>query len=186
MMSEGTKYCMIIGAMLMFFSIPASAQRTISGQSALGLSARYNGTSVGAEAFYSQYTLNGYWNVGITGDLYATPLSTGDKMSYMDVAAAGGYMFRLVGTRNRAFNLYAGVGVFAGVEWIDPASRLPKHIVTGLPTVQFLYGVYMRMGVECFLGTRVALTLSGVLPVNFSSKITMLHYGGEAGIKILL
>lgn len=172
--------------LLLVIAYPASAQRTLSGQSAFGLSARYNGTSAGAEAFYSQYTLGGYWLVGIGGDLYDAPLSTGIRLDYTHMGLKGGYAFRLAGTRSRSVNLYGGGGTFIGVELMDPAGKQPKYIDIGLPSVAFLYGIYARVALEVFLGTRVAFTLSGEMPLNFSSKITMLHWGASFGIKILL
>lgn len=176
----------IVTAVLLITALPASAQRTISGQPALGLSARYNGSSVGAEAFFSQYTLSGFWDAGLTGDHYTVPVSTGLMLDYAHVAARGGYAFRIVGTRNRCLSFYGGGGIFAGVEWLDPAKSIPSYIDLGMPSVQFLYGIYARVMLEVFLGTRVALTFSGSVPVNFSSKISMLHYGGEFGLKIML
>jgi len=141
MMSKGTKYCMIIGAMLMFFSIPASAQRTISGQSALGLSARYNGTSVGAEAFYEMYTLNGYWQAGLQGNQYRDLLSNGNSLEYMHALAQGGYLFRLVGTRSRSLSLYGGAGVQLGVEILDVWHRLPRYMDIDRSRYGFIYGL---------------------------------------------
>lgn len=187
MMVNAKQHIGLLTLILLLVAVhPASAQRTLSGQSALGLSARYNGTSVGAEAFFSQYTLNGYWQAGITGDLFDVPLSAGVEMDYLDVSLKGGYAYRLTGARSRSVNLYGGGGVFAGVEWMDPEIKLPGYIDIGLPSVVFLYGIYARAMVEVFMGTRMALTLSGEVPVNFSSKITMLHWGVLAGIKILL
>ena len=125
-----TKYIWIISLALLFFSLlPASAQRTISGQPSLGLSARYNGSSVGAEAFYSQYTLSGFWEAGLSGDKYMARLSIGHNLDYMDIAAKGGYSFRLVGTRSRSLSLYAGGGAFIGVEWLDVKSSVPIWII---------------------------------------------------------
>ena len=182
-----TKYIWIISLALLFFSLlPASAQRTISGQPSLGLSARYNGSSVGAEAFYSQYTLSGFWEAGLSGDKYMARLSIGHNLDYMDIAAKGGYSFRLVGTRSRSLSLYAGGGAFIGVEWLDPTNKIPAYIDLRMSKVQFLYGLYARAMLEVFLGTHVALTFSGSMPVNFSSKINMLHYGGEFGLKTML
>ncbi len=53
----------------------ASAQRTISGQGSFAFSALVGGTSVGAEAFFQQYTPGGFWEVGATGMVRRTPLS---------------------------------------------------------------------------------------------------------------
>ena len=98
----------LTGTLLLFASIPASAQRTISGQSALALSAYYNGTSVSAEAFYQQYTLGGFWETGAIFSDNSLPLSIGGRLYYEHIAAAGGYLWRLAATRSRSCNWYAG------------------------------------------------------------------------------
>ena len=113
-------------------------------------------------------------------------LSIGHNLDYMDIAAKGGYSFRLVGTRSRSLSLYAGGGAFIGVEWLDPTNKIPAYIDLRMSKVQFLYGLYARAMLEVFLGTHVALTFSGSMPVNFSSKTNMLHYGDEFGLKIML
>ena len=167
-------------------SIPASAQRTMSGQSSIGLSARYNGSSVGAEAFYGMYTLGGLWDVSLSGDRYTVGISTGSRLEYYDICAKGGYLFRLLATRSRSLNLYAGGGIFAGAELLDPQGRIPSYIDLGAPQTAFLYGIYAETTLEVFLGTRCAFLLTGILPLNFSSPVSMLHYGGQVGFKILL
>ena len=60
----------LVGALLVFACKTASAQRTISGQPTLALSAYYTGSFVGAEAFFQQYTLGGFWEAGA----FATPI----------------------------------------------------------------------------------------------------------------
>ena len=167
-------------------NLTASAQRTMSGQFSLSISAHYNGSFLGAEAFLSQYTLNGYWEVGVNGDAFRTPLSNGNNLEYADVAAKGGYFFRLVGTRSRSLNLYAGGGAFAGIEAIDPRRRLPSYLDSGLKDFSFLYGLYAKGLTELFIGRKVALTATCGLNVNFSSAIAKLHPCYELGIKILL
>ena len=164
----------------------ASAQRTMSRQSSLGASARYNGTSVGAEAFYAQYTLGGFWETGLEGQDFNCPLSTGQTLRYIDAYARGGYQFRLVSSRSRSIGLYAGGGVFAGVECTDPFNTIPSYISLGVPRWQFLYGVYGKLLTEVFIGRKVALTVDASVPVNFSSKLSALHWSAGLGIKVLL
>ena len=147
-------------------NLTASAQRTMSGQFSLSISAHYNGSFLGAEAFLSQYTLNGYWEVGVNGDAFRT--------------------LRLVGTRSRSLNLYAGGGAFAGIEAIDPKRRLPSYLDTGLKDISFLYGLYAKGLTELFIGRKVSLTTACGLNVYFSSAIAKLHPCYEIGIKILL
>ena len=178
-----------IGSLALLFTLSfysASAQRTMSGQSSLGVSARYNGTSVGAEAFYAQYTLGGWWETGVEGQLYNCVLSTGQILPYIDAYAKGGYQFRLAASRSRNIGLYAGGGAFVGIECMDPNNNLPSYISIGIPRWQFLYGVYGKLVTEFFVGKKVALTLDAELPVNFSSKLANLHWSVGAGIKVLL
>lgn len=95
---------------LALLSFPASAQRTMSGQSSLCISALYNGSSVCADVFYEQYTLGGFWQAGLEGKLYHARISTGDTLDYIHTVASSGYMCRVAGTRNRLLNLYMGAG----------------------------------------------------------------------------
>lgn len=166
-------------------TLPASAQRTMSGQSSLTVSGVYTGTSAGVEAFYSQYTLRGFWEAGITETDYLAPLSTGHILRYDDVLVQGGYMFRLAGTRNRGLNLYAGVGAFAGVEILDPFRSLPSYIDLGQRHINFQYGLYAHAMAEVFLVRRLALVINGRLPVNFSSAVKKVHWQAGIGLKYL-
>lgn len=176
---------MLVGALLLIPFHPASAQRTSSGQSSCTLSCSYNGTSVSAEAFYQQYTLNGFWEAGIMGADYSAPLRGHGALRYDDLSAAGGYAFRLAATRSRSLNWYAGAGVFAGIEYLDPLHRLPSYLDLGRSQLSFLYGVYARTTLEIFLGMRVALLVQASLPVNFSSGVSHWHYNVGGGIKFL-
>ena len=177
----------LAGALLLFAaSKPASAQRTISGQSALALSAYYTGTSVGAEAFYQQYTLGGFWETGAFFTDNRHPLSTGGRLYYEHIATAGGYLWRLSATRSRSCNWYVGAGAFAGIEWLDPFDMLPDYIDLGVADIRFLYGVYAKTLLEVFLSPRFALLLEGAVPVNFSSAISYVHWQAGLGIKFML
>lgn len=171
---------------LALLSFPASAQRTMSGQPSLHTSVLYNGQSVCAEAFYSQYTLNGYWQAGIEGKKYHVPISTGNRLDYIHTLVSSGYMYRVAGTKNRLLNYYMGGRVFMGVELTDPLHALPDYISTGLKPVSFLYGVAPRMDLEVFFSRHCAFLLSAGLPLNFSFKITWFHYEVGLGLKIAL
>ena len=175
----------LVGVLSLIPFHPASAQRTSSGQSSISISCTYNGTSVGAEAFYQQYTLNGFWEAGIMGADYSAPLRGYGALRYDDLSAAGGYAFRLLATRSRGINWYAGAGAFAGIEYLDPLHRLPSYLDLGRKQLSFLYGVYARTTLEIFLGMRVALLVQATLPVNFSSSVSHWHYGVGGGIKFL-
>lgn len=165
---------------------PASAQRTMSRQSSLCISAQYNGKSVCADAFYCQYTLGGFWQAGLEGKHYKVAISTGDTLDYIHTVASSGYMCRVAGTRNRIINLYMGGRIFLGTEISDPWSRLPDYLVTGLADYKFLYGLTPAIAMELFISTRCAFTLGAALPVNFSSPISNVHYEAGLGFKVLL
>lgn len=167
----------------------ASAQRTVSGQSSVALSALYGGASVGAEAFFQQYTPGGFWEAGATGTVRRTPLSMPAESLVLEsaqMAAAGGYHWRLAATRDRVLNWYAGAGAFAGVEWMDPFRRLPDYVELGVEEFRFLYGVYAGTTLEVFLGRRVALLVRGGVPVNFTSVTGYVHWQAGLGLKILI
>ena len=179
-------------AALVMGGVTASAQRTVSGQSSLAVSAHYGGTSVGAEAFYQQYTPGGFWEAGATGTPHRTPLpstaSAGSAelvLEYAHVAAAGGYFWRLAATRDRALDWYAGAGAFMGVEWMDPFGRLPAQVVLGAEEIRFLYGVYAATMLEVFLGRKFALLVRGGAPVNFSARTGYVHWQAGLGFKVL-
>ena len=184
-LSNGWRTTGVMLLVLLLGSTTASAQRTMSGQSSLTVSGVYTGTSAGVEAFYSQYTLRGFWEAGITGTDYLAPLSTGHVLRYDDVLVQGGYMFRLAGTRNRGLNLYAGAGAFAGVEILDPFRSLPSYIDLGQRHINFQYGLYAHAMAEVFLVRRLALVINGRVPVNFSSAVKKVHWQAGIGLKYL-
>lgn len=171
---------------LALLSFPASAQRTMSGQSSLCISALYNGSSVCADVFYEQYTLGGFWQAGLEGKLYHARISTGDTLDYIHTVVSSGYMCRVAGTRNRLLNLYMGGRIFLGVEMTDPWNRLPEYWDTGLADYKFLYGLTPAVAVEIFISNHCAFTLGLALPVNFSSPISNVHYEAGLGLKVLL
>ena len=164
----------------------ASAQRTQSGQSSLRASLLFNGLSVGAEAFYEQYTLGGYWTVGASGNHYMAGLSTGDTLDYIHALAEGGYLFRLAGTRSRSLSFYTGGGLLAGVEVLDPLSALPGHIVFPSSKYAFLYGMYAQAAVEWFISRRLAIVLEASAPVTFGSGVSVVNWNVGMGVKLNL
>ena len=171
---------------LALLSFPASAQRTMSGQSSLCISALYNGSSVCADAFYGQYTLGGFWQAGVDGKLYHVRISTGITLDYIHTVASSGYMCRVAGTRNRLLNLYMGGKIFLGVEITDPWKKLPDYLDTGLADVKFLYGLSPAVSMEIFVSHHFAFTVAAALPVNFSSPISNVHYEAGLGFKVLM
>ena len=161
----------------------ASAQRTMSGQPSLRVSSLYNGRSVGAEAFFEQYTLSGYWQAGLQGNLYNAALSTGHTLDYLHALAQGGYHFRLAGTRSRSLNLYTGCGVLAGVEALDPWGSLPEYVNIGRNRCTFVYGPYASAVLEWFVAPRFAFVLQAEVPLTFGSTIGVFNWNAGLGRK---
>ena len=166
--------------------LSASAQRTMDGQSSLCLQAAYTGSSFGAEAFFAQYSLIGFWEAGLAAKQYNAPTSAGVSINTLHAAAEGNYMFRIVGTNSRNVSLYGGAGAFLGYEAIDPLRRLPSSIQTSLSDGYFLYGFQAKLVAEFFISKAFALTLNGCVPVNFGSPIAKFHYDAGLGMKIML
>ena len=173
---------LVLTSLLIFQT--ASAQRTQSGQSSLRVSSLYNGLSVGAEAFYEQYALGGYWTVGASGNHYMAALSTGNTLDYIHALAEGGYLFRIAGTRSRSLSLYAGSGILAGIEILDPLSSLPGYLVLTQHRYSFLYGLYGQGALEWFLSGRFALVLQASAPLTFGSGVSA--FSGNVGIGMKL
>ena len=177
--------CFTVIGMMMGTAEPASAQRTASSQNSLAISALLPGKSVGAEAFFQQYTLNGYWEAGLYGADFSAPLSIGDNLRYWDVSARGGYQFRIAATRGRGLNWYLGGGVQAGIEYLDPLRALPSYYDLGRSRISFQYGLYAATVLEIFLGMKVAILVTGELPVSFAPCIKHLHPAAGLGLKYL-
>lgn len=156
------------------------------GRSIFTLGSHYNGSSFGAEAFFGQYVLAGYWNAGIKASDYRTPLSTGAQMQYVHIAAAGEFMFRLVSTRKRNINLYTGAGAFAGIELVDPFHRLPSYIGLSILGKSFLYGIYGKVLAEFYLGRHFAVTLEGSVPMTFPGRLGWLRWNAGIGMRITI
>ena len=177
--------CFAVIGMMMGKAEQASAQRTASGQNSLAISALLHGKSVGAEAFFQQYTLNGYWEAGLYGADFSAPLSIGGDLRYWDLLAKGGYQFRVAATRGRGVNWHLGGGILTGIEYLDPLRALPSYYDLGRNKVSFQYGLYARTVLEIFLGMRVAILLSGELPVSFGTCVSHFHPNAGLGLKFL-
>ena len=167
-------------AILMAASINAQAQRTMKEQSVIGAKTSFNGMSAGASIDYSQYTLNGFWYVGVSGNDYYALYTSNDWLRYDHICGYGGYLFRLVGTRSRSINLYGGGEVIVGLELIDPFEEkmnlrvLAVHFdlrsflwcPSGLPKRSILKIVRSKLniGMVLFVMKRAKLRIKEVFP----------------------
>lgn len=183
------RFVVLVLALLL---VPASgvfAQRTMKGQIFIDASGGWKpGATIGAGG----YLIPGYWCAGVEGMLLSRRLAqagsvmTG-RLDVYHAGAHGGFMYRFVGTRSRAVNLYGGGEAWLGLESVDPFGRLPEDVVLSIADgTTFVFGVTPRLEAEFFLGRRVALTLGGRLPLTFMSRMGILSYQGTAGIRILL
>ena len=187
---------------LIFFSIlsvlltagvpKAHAQRTSEGSSAVTLS--FTGAVVapglGLSADYTGYLLFGYWRAGINNTYRAfraiddvTGESRGNVW-WSDLTVGGDFMYRLYSGRARVFNVYAGGGVFLGIETIDPFGKAPEGISTGYGAKNtFIYGVSVGVEGEWFFLSRLvpnlALSFGVRTPVKIASQIGE-HFNLEA------
>ena len=177
--------CIFTALLVTFSASYASAQRTMSGRSSLRVSTLFNGRFVSAEAFYEQYTLGGYWNTGLTSDVFQLDART-ISVDMADIAASGGYMQRIAATRSRNLNLYVGGGILAGVELLDPLKRMPTYMTSGVKNVDFIYGLYAGMSAEWFWTKRVGAVFQASVPFVFNSYGPAIRWNVGAGIKIVL
>ena len=180
------KVSIAIVVLFMTAFINAEAQRTMKGQSVIGAETSFNGISAGTTINYSQYTLNGFWYVGISGNDYYALYSDSDIFRYNHICGYGGYLFRLVGTRSRSINLYGGGEIIVGMEVIDPFNELPYQFKASMEKYRFLYGVCPKILAEFFISPRFAFTIFGTLPINFSSAISNVNYNIGGGFRIML
>jgi len=80
-------------------------------------------------------------------------------------------------------NFYAGGGVQAGAEFLDPWKGLPDYVDIGKNNCNFLYGLYGSGVLEWFAAPRFALTLQAALPITFSSVISPINWNVGLGLK---
>jgi len=167
----------------------AHAQRTMRGESMITAGTHYPFSSpywLGADLSYGQYLLSSCWKAGVSATEYSHPLDGDMNMGYLHAVAYGEWMYRFVGTRNRAFNLYGGGGVFIGYEAVDAFSLLPEEMKEDYRKGTFLYGMNVSLEMEIFFSRRVGLVLNGRLPLNFSSQFGWFHSQVGAGIRFNL
>lgn len=177
----------IIVFVVILAALPAYAQRTMVGQSFIELDAKY---PVGAKVSYGQYIIPAYWAAGVEAMRMRSYLRVDGDVSYtpLDVwqlKAQGDFMYRLVSTRGRTLSLYAGTGLWVGVEKVDPLGALPPDVIIDLnKDYVFVFGGTPRIEMEVFMGNHVALVLGGQLPCAVFSQIRIVTLQGTAGLRI--
>ena len=173
--------------MLSASGMEARAQRTMKGESLVSAGVHYpfsNPYWMGVDFSYGQYLLGSYWKAGVCATEYTYQLAEDIPMGYLHAAAFGDWMYRFIGTRNRIVSLYGGPGFFLGYEMPDAWGLIPDSYKGDYSKGYFLYGIRLSLEMEVFLSKRVALTLGGSLPINFSSPFGKFHCQAGAGIRI--
>lgn len=166
----------------MALTIPqdASAQRTAYGEKQLSVSANWTISSLGAEAYYGEYLLYGYWFAGANfNDRFELDGPSQENIHFPRMQAFGGYMGRLYGSRSRSFNLYAGGDVFLGMEVLDmyktlTAPTMKALLENGLSETRFIYGVALRLESEAFLSPALAVTPRIRIPFCLGTNMSVM------------
>lgn len=126
------KRTILIAALVFLTAASSFAQRTVIGQSFVGVNAgmslkpaivgtaEWPGKAMAFGAEYGRYTRIGYWGVGASFADQVKKLQDYDlNLPYTDISAFGHYMFRIAGSRSRAVNLYGGAGAGLGLQIMD-------------------------------------------------------------------
>ena len=167
----------------------ARAQRTMRGENLISVGVHYPFSTpywMGVDFSYGQYLLGSYWKSGVSVSEYTYQIAEDIPMGYLHAAAYGDWMYRFIGTRNRVLSLYGGPGLFLGYEMPDAWGLIPEAYKEDYSKGYFLYGIRLSLEVKVFLSKRVALTLGGSLPINFSSPFDKFHYQAGAGVRLNL
>ena len=190
----------------------ASAQRTSQGEVFVGLAPYVSGYSIpsgglGIEA--GQYLLHSLWKVElravdwnqkVAGETDETVTAEGDEEVevieetapvYFDHVLwnlSGNWMYRLLASYDRRFNLYVGAGAFVGLNKYEVFHKLPEEMPGEFPEEEFVYGAEPRIDVEFFPVRRTAIVLGLQSPLTLSSslKTDRWHVSASLGVRISL
>lgn len=142
---------------LLSSSFTASAQRTGKGQFLFTADATTNMfNSIGWDLSVGQYLKYSYWNAGIMSENPRVPVNgAGENVTFARFTPFGSFMYRLIGTSNRVFNVYGGADIFFGLEFIDLYAQLTNEtyralLNAGYPQTKFIYGGGLKIELEVF------------------------------------
>ena len=112
---KGSLKYFILSAALFWCCTQASAQRTMPGRCSVAIIGGWNGSSVSAEAFFSQYTLTGFWEAGVVGYDYILPINVGGTLTVTPGSRIEVDVSKYAGKKGRHALLTAGAvdGSFA-------------------------------------------------------------------------
>lgn len=189
--------CVLAAAILFFSGSPLNAQRTSRGQ--FFMNASYiNGLfpqralyTLGGELGMGQYQSNAYWESGVRYNPTTRMMTVGSIVAY------GGYMFRIAGTRNRAFSFYGGGRGFIGVDYTTGAAPIDDIVIGGDSSssasassveetggkTRLLVGIDPRVEIEWFFVRKVAFIASVSVPVKFMTQQQVVAVRASAGFR---
>lgn len=187
-----TSGALLAAALLCLLPCEARAQRTAIGTvyGAAGAVTSFSGFGGQAEA--GLYNAVGLWKaslscVGRKASVYNSSDVLQGKADYLHLGLSVDHLWRIVKNHSRTLNLYAGAGVFLGMEMIDPSNRWPSGSVFPFSSRNtFLYGIDAQMEFEWFFLRSVpnlALVTGVRLPLNFSSQIKKFNQEFSLGVK---
>ena len=175
----------------------ARAQRTSEGSVFIGASQMVSGYVVpsgGLDLHAGGYLRSSLWKAGARAVdwNHRVKTDTGEVHDEMFDHIAwqlyGGWRFRLVGTYNRAFSLYAGADAFLGLNQHEVLRKLPDELRTGLSSTEFAYGAVPEIELELFITRRAALTAGVQCPITLGTSLKSDDWNltGSLGVRINL
>lgn len=182
------KKVLILFVSIALSAVSAVAQRTAYGEYLASGSILLTNTSLGAEASFGSYLMDGYWSAGVNvANRAAIEEISREVVSFPRVEIFGALLWAPYRTRSRSVNTYIGGDIFVGWELMDPLKSTPSHIIkslknAGYSSARFIYGGAIRAEVEWFVSDQFALTAILRTPAAFRSKLKTFNW--EAGIGI--
>lgn len=186
------KRSVVIIALALLLPLSAFAQRTVNGTSIVELagSVPIADRGAGFSVLYGRYVLDGFWDAGLVADTFVKDFTAPDHSAEYDVVhLSGAYerQWRIISTWNRVFNIYAGGGVFLGVELIDPFNKL-DYRKTGdrvdSSSASFLYGASGAVSAELYILPYVSISVTARPKVFGGSNYGRFSAPASAGLRI--
>lgn len=172
------------------FSVPVFAQRTgdksFFAGAAVGMTvAKVPSGTFGVE--FGQYVQSSYWKVSLKMSDWMHPVNDVQVLLYDHIAwrAAGGYMYRVFGTHNRACNIYLGGQAYVGFNQLEAFRSLPDYYSFSLSPYGFICGVEPELEVEYFFTGRLGMICGLQCPITFISdmKDDLVRFTWSIGVR---
>ncbi len=175
----------------------ARAQRTSEGSVFIGASQMVYGYAVpsgGLDLHAGGYLRSSLWRAGVRAADWNHRVSAdtgtehGEMFDHIAWQFYGGWRYRVIGTYNRAYSLYAGADAFLGFNRHEVFRKLPGELKTGLSDAEFAYGAVPEIEMELFVSKAVALTLGVQCPITLGTTLTSDDWNltGSLGVRINL